>query len=491
MQFIAVRGLLIRNIMYNQGFFIKSALFSLYCLTLSFTFVSVYLENEYLIFLCIFSFTLEIIVISFIEKNFTLLFFLFTFVFFQMSRIFLYYFGLLELDWKRGYVGDFFSKEVSIHTLKTFVIVLSALFFSQYLLARKNIIPNKSKLNIFNNCNKLLIKIVSIFLVVTLLFNIYKSYDVFRFIRRYGYISYYRDYVGNRFVDLFADLSYIFFYFYLALTAYKQVRFKKIVLFLFIIASFLVLIQGTRRFFVLNILLVLYFYLVTKKSFSLKFVIKLIFPVFALFVLLFVVNSVRMGRTNSKYLSFSDIFILFLNQQGVSIVIPSYGYVYNDQIPDKGLNYLFPDQIKLVQNILGTKIDKSNRIEQAIDGNYLAQFISYKVMPSRFEKGEGMGGSFILEIYYYFGYFGLFLFSLLIGFFTKYACRLNLNFSTLSFVILLSIIHYLFLIPRSYPTQIFFNLTSLKFWFVFFMLFSIQTIITYIKPKKDYISGKD
>ncbi|HHX79159.1 MAG TPA: O-antigen polysaccharide polymerase Wzy [Acholeplasmataceae bacterium] len=475
--------------MYSEVYLKRIVVLSLYFLTLSFSILAIYSTNEFFIFYCIFALSIEITIISFINKNFTLLFFLFTFIFFQMSRLFLYYLGLTDLNWRRGYVGDFFDDETALHTLKSFVIVLSALFFSQFLITPKKNKVKKSSLNIFSEGNNLIIGIVSILLIFTLLVNIYKSYDVFLFIKKYGYVSYYKDYVGNKYMIILADSSYIFFYYYLALTSNKKVKLKRIILILFIIATFFVLIQGTRRFFVLNILLVLYYYLITSKKFSFRFILKLIIPVILLFVLFFMVSSVRMGRAQKNSLNLGDMLILFLEQQGVSIVVPSYGYSYQQEIPDKGLNYLIPDQINFLKNITRSKIDKSHREEQALEGNYLAQFISYKVMPSRFNKGEGMGGSFILEIYYYFGYIGLFIFSVLIGLFTVYASKTNMSGNSFLFVILLSILHYFFLMPRSYPSQSFFTITSLKFWFVFFSLFLLQTIVTYIKPKGELING--
>ena len=232
------------------------------------------------------------------------------------------------------------------------------------------------------------------------------------------------------------------------------------------------IITGVRSEFVLSLILLLFLYWNKKGNFSFTNLLKFIIPGACLFVLLFFSAGFK-SKDLIKGIKTKDIFVYLLDSQGVSIVIPGYVKEYESDIPNKGIAYLFPKQINVFQNVTRTKF--VDRKDEAINGFYISKYISYKILGSRYEKGEGMGGAFHADLYYIFGFLGVILFSVFLGVFSKKLS--NIRDGNFNYLILLSLIYWLFYIPRAQPLDILGELFSIKFWIAIFGYLVIRNLL--------------
>lgn len=411
------------------------------------------------------------------RRNYLHLLFLISFIFFQMSRLILFYFGFSNLDWGRGYIGDYFNNNIKWHVLYCFYLVFLGLFLSNYIKIqrRKKIESIKNKYFKYTNHNHKVILLLCLFFLV---FSILQNIFAIKHVINNGYFSYYRNFSPPYILTVFTGFSYVFIFCYLSIARKLNIIFK----ILYFTNLFSNLLIGSRKEFVLFLMLLLYYFWNIRGSFSVSSIIKLFLPIILLFTLLFFWGFIREKAVNDIFKYKTNPFVLFVDSQGVSVVVPSYAKKYEKEIPKKGLAYLFPNQIQMIQNLFGTSIPKSERKRDALEGFYISKFISYKVLGDRFILGEGLGGSFIADIYYCFSYTGIFIFSFFLGILMK--ILINVKKNTISYVISLSIIFNLLYIPRSQAFEFLLQITSLKFWIAIIIYTFLNDFITYIFGKQ-------
>lgn len=411
------------------------------------------------------------LVIAISKKNYVLSIFLFTFTFFQLSRIFLYFFGFSELNWNRGYIGDVFDDDICIFILKLDYIVLLGINISFWIKNEKKIKIFKIKelnLNIFNS------KIAFILYVVTIGASILRNLLAFQFVQSNGYVAYYKDFTPPYLIAVIAGFSKVYFYLYVCVSK----KISKMILFLYFINMITSIITGVRAEFVLSLILLLVIYWNKKGNFTFYSLVKLILPGLVLFILLFFVSIFRAGNTVGD-VKLKSIFVKFFDSQGVSVVVPGYYKKFENEIPEKGLAYFFPRQIAVFQNIFQTKFD--DRVDEALNGFYIAKYVSYRVLGNRYASGEGMGGAFHADLYVIFGYWGVIIFSILLGFFSHKLS--NIIGGNLRFLLSCSILYWFFYMPRSQPLEIFVEIFSLKFWAAIIVYFVFLNLLLRQKSK--------
>ena len=412
------------------------------------------------------------VIISIVKRNYVLLLFLFTFTFFQLSRILLYFLGVSELNWNRGYVGDSFNNEVCLFILKLDYIVLTGINISFWI--KRNVDKKQGFSKKEFSINGINSKIAFFLYCMTIFASIFQNILAYRFVQANGYVAYYKDFHPPYLIMVIAGFSKIYFYLYICVSK----KISKIVLILYCINMVTSIITGVRSEFVLSLMLLLFIYWNRKRNFSFRNLLKFIIPGICLFVLLFFSAGFK-SKDLIKGVKAKDIFVYFLDSQGVSLVIPGYVKEYEDDIPDKGIAYLFPKQINVFQNITKTKF--TDRKDEAINGFYISKYISYRVLGRRYENGEGMGGAFHADLYHIFGFFGVFIFSVFLGIFSiKLSDIKGGNFR---YLILLSLIYWLFYIPRAQPLDILGELFSIKFWIAIFGYLSILKLLTLQKEE--------
>lgn len=427
-----------------------------------------YFANTYIMFYVELCLLICILIRVFIKKNYLIFLFIATFVFFQMARLFLDFFGFIEDKWYRDYVGGLFDIDIQKHILLCFYLVLYAIFLSTYITLKGNRLEKKSRYFCENNVNT---SVSFVFCIIFFVPAVIKNLLAIKYVQTYGYYAYNASFSPPYILSVLSGMSYVYIYIYMTITK----KLNKLFIILYIVNFVTSLLIGARKDFVLYMLLLLFYIWNTKKTFSFKSIKKIIIPVLGVSLILLYVSFARMESKMSIF-KFNP-FLFILDQQGVSIVVPGYTKVYEDEIPNKGIGYLFPYQIRMVTNLTGDTIDSSERKKDALEGVFLAKFLSYKVLGGRYVEGEGMGGSFISEIYYCFSYIGVFIVSFLLGLFMRY-CE-DAKKHTLRYICILSCVFSLFYISRSGLFDIYTQITSLKFWFAIFIYILVNELFRF------------
>lgn len=104
-----------------------------------------------------------------------------------------------------------------------------------------------------------------------------------------------------------------------------------------------------------------------------------------------------------------------------------------------------------------------NNAVRALEGHSFGDIFSYIAVPTYLEGG-GWGTSYLLETYYDFGWLGIAVFSLLLGFFLVWFLR-GMRKNWLIKSILLMSLTQLFMLPRESSTGWLVFLTGVHFWF--------------------------
>lgn len=218
---------------------------------------------------------------------------------------------------------------------------------------------------------------------------------------------------------LIAYMCPVFFYIFLASLPEKKQA--KIPLILYLAYCILTLFSGQRSGFVIN-LVVLFVYMFLRNTdddiwISYKVIARLciIIPIgiFGLYIL----GNIRFGADGETQAT-NPILSIFTSQ-GVSISVIGYGKELVDSIPDK--IYSFGGLIDFFQTnpiskaLFGFVEYTGQSAERALNGNSFAHIISYLVLPWGYERGRGLGSSYVAETFHDFGYLGVFISSVVYG----------------------------------------------------------------------------
>ena len=138
-----------------------------------------------------------------------------------------------------------------------------------------------------------------------------------------------------------------------------------------------------------------------------------------------VMNIVRFGES-AKDVSFADSFISFFYDQGVSVTTIKNAYKYEDNIPKQDDYYILEFlHTGILARILSYDVYQGNTIDHATKGGSFTHALGYTVMGDNYLYGRGTGSSYIAELYYDFGYIGIFLGSCLYGYIFSLLNNLN------------------------------------------------------------------
>ena len=149
-------------------------------------------------------------------------------------------------------------------------------------------------------------------------------------------------------------------------------------------------------------------------------------------VLLSLYNFWRNGMS-AHYYGFWNEFFNFFTTQGGSIRIIGYEKQFHNMLPETNVSYTFGPIINWYKyGFLGNIISfftgqefiaiEGSKIKMALYGNNLGATITYLVMPGNYLAGIGLGTQYIAELNSDFGYAGVILFNVFLGWFiTK--CR--------------------------------------------------------------------
>ncbi|EGV08768.1 hypothetical protein HMPREF9127_1101 [Parvimonas sp. oral taxon 393 str. F0440] len=196
-------------------------------------------------------------------------------------------------------------------------------------------------------------------------------------------------------------------------------------------ANAIYLVIGTRNPFILTLIFSFIYYFIRgqedikNKWIGVKERILIYTSLPIIIVGMGLLNYVRDNVEVSNFKIF-DIFVDFIYKQGTSFGVLARGFLYNSNIAVRSFtNFTFGPIIEYFtygnfgKLLFDTKpfTTTTNSIELAIKSNSYAHNISYIAIKDDYLQGHGLGSSFIMENYTDFGYLGVFLFSIFLGFY--------------------------------------------------------------------------
>lgn len=313
---------------------------------------------------------------------------------------------------------------------------------------------------------------------------------VLRLVERYLYrrtTSYYEYYASfNSELPYIVYIISIFMFFsmcvYLATKPPKKQTI--IVLIMYVLANSIYLLIGTRNPFLLSLIFSFVYYCMRqfgdkKEIWIGKF--EKILVIAAIPILMIFLGAMNYIRDDAAITQDSLIGLItdFVYKQGTSFGVLAKGYLYECYLPVRDFrNYTFGDIIDYVHygsigNILfGTQpLPETNSFELALNSNSYAHNISYITMGDEYLNGHGIGSSYIIELFTDYGYIGVMVFSIILGFILVYMMKAAYQRKVLPFTLSLVVLENIFFTPRASYTSSFFPLFTMQFWFVIILIF--------------------
>lgn len=182
------------------------------------------------------------------------------------------------------------------------------------------------------------------------------------------------------------------------------------------------------------------------------------------------INAIRFDNADES-MTIIDGISDFFYDQGVSGNTLKRAYEYEDDIPKQADFYTLEFlHAGIPARILGYPVYQGNTIEHATKGGSFTHALGYTIMGNVYLTGRGPGSSYIAELFYDFGYVGVFLGSCIYGYI--FSIILNLKKTGIvSRAIIFSILTKLLWAPRggysSFISFIFAPTTILLLVFVF------------------------
>lgn len=282
-----------------------------------------------------------------------------------------------------------------------------------------------------------------------------------------GYVGYYK--YGTDAPFIINVMRFIFEVSFLLILASKPnyYIFKKYT-FLFLLTMSLFLIIGVRSKFILYFIFIIWYYykFYAKKDIGFLKVIAFIT------ILIFSLILVQLNRQNWIFNSDLNYFKYFFISQGVSFYILPLTIHYINEFKD-----IIPSIFSSFS--INSLVYTSQNIERLNNVGFLGDIISYNHLGNYYFDGNGLGGSFIAELYQA-GYIITITFSIFLGFFINYfdnSVTKNRYLLAISFYIVSNIAY----MPRS----VFFKAPYmlLSYFIIFLFLSSLPKIRIFIKKK--------
>lgn len=248
-----------------------------------------------------------------------------------------------------------------------------------------------------------------------------------------------------------------------------------LILFLYVLSAVPDLIIGVRNPIMLHMLFAFLYYFIrdaigdsekwiTKYE---KSIVCIISPLVLIFMSAY--SYLRSGLSVSK--NFINLLVEFFYGQGVTFNVLAIGHKCIPELPERMFrNYTFGGILDYIMHgniackFFGAEaLDSRNSVKNALMSNSFAHNMSYIAMPDEYLKGRGWGSSYILETYVDYGYIGVAIFSIILGFLLLYFIRL-INKSTLLSTIALISMTEIFFAPRAEAMGWFTFIFTIQFW---------------------------
>lgn len=462
-----------------------------------FTF-SHYLYNIDLMLISVFILFLGNILYGLENFNERIVFILFNFACF----FFLFGRNVIELfsgiDWSERFEYEINCKLCNIIYLSLFCMLLGAIVAnnikdkkikkveSQSLFKQEDFIKN--------------LQIVSLVVyVICLLFNLTVELEKLIATRGLSYAAYYMDFKSSLpgFFLSFSALTKFCLCIFLATNPKKILAFP--VLGSYVVSTMPAFIAGKRNPFLSAAILAVCYYIIrdyNRKDDEHKWLGKfeitaIIIGLPFLFAFLSLYETIRQGTSvDNNEISILDSILKLFSSQGVTYDVMGKGLLLQNDLPPTNINYTFGPIIEYFRNnkifalIFGNSVVYTTASKElALYGNSFADTISYLSLGEKYFEGAGLGSSFMIENYIDFGYIGVAIFSLFIGFSLVASVKMYSKHSLFSFFSMVFLLQ-IFMLPRSSATG---WVVLILYIPMYFLLFGV-TFITGLTLKRYYKS---
>lgn len=373
----------------------------------------------------------------------------------------------------------------------TFLLIFIAII-SMYIGARNAksyTVDTKANKNI-----KIFTNIALVLFIICASFSIITEYDKLIYMNGKEYVEYYLTYENtfNPIITLLAGMSNIMLCIFLACMPNKKKAIIPIII--FVIYNIPTLLIGQRTPIVVSALFVLAYFIIrdyldnTQKWIGKFERTALILMIPVAIIALAIFNYSRVNEelpTNNIISLFGDFFYT----QGVTYDVVNIGYMAKDKIKQTtNNNYTFGpfiDYFKystISQKIFGTEdIPVGNNSTRALNSSSYSHILSYLTREDYLD-GHGWGSSFILETYTDFGYVGLVIYSVILGY-TLISIPKLLKKNVFVSSIVLICTQNIFIIPRSEALQFLQFVVTPQFWGAWFMCIFVYKMVQIIQRK--------
>lgn len=384
---------------------------------------------------------------------------------------------------------------------KDYIIACNCLFLSSLFMLCGYVAIGKVSLKVNNrsrgralfrwvedtNYSVALIRKISLFIFITTTIGVIPfEYRKLLYAVKNGYMSLYTTYSSSAWGTRLSVASMSSFFLVLATRPNKR---KTILVFcLGVIPPLLQLAEGSRGDFVSYGLFIV-FYLYQFSEFNLEKVLtqkerrKKFIKFIALMLLIAVIalpwlHNYGYSRAGLRYEEASGVInkiLDFFVGQGGSFRLVGYASQFKGQLHNACYSF---------GGLWGTVIGKgyaAQTVENALFGTSFGDAVTYKVHPTMYLNGYGMGSSYVAELYYDFGYVGVCIVNFFIGAFLRKLAQLNKK-NVLQIAIMLSLFYYMTRMPRgslSRSLGYLISRTNIAVWGVAFCLSRKRTGIEY------------
>lgn len=412
--------------------------------------------------------------------NFSIVFFMFTFMFFVMGS------ELPSIIFNINIVRDA-SEDANIHYYNSIFISLLGLILGYQIkkLDKKSKFDiTKLKKNSFTISTQIISKKI---FYISFFFYVLPVLERIYFVREF---SYYESYVSYQTaipyaITFIGNICPIAFSLYLA--TFPEKKDCKWPLILYTLYSCLYLLTGKRYLMVSSVLFIVTYLIIRNKTdmgkgvvwITRKTILVLLMSMPVCGVLLAAYSTLRTGVDLDSNVTFKSLLIvLFANVADTDKVI-KYGYMLRDIIPENHI-YCIGNMIdyfqfsNLSKIFFGNEVLVSQTAEYALQGNNFSYMLSYLYYPSKFLSGHGLGSCYIAELYQDFGYMGIFLGNLVVGIMLRNIFIIN-NTSIWRNCLVIYTYRLLLLTPRNSFDVIFREIFAISFLIsIFFIYILVQ-----------------
>ena len=356
---------------------------------------------------------------------------------------------------------------------------------------------SKMKLESIKNVSK---KIFYLTYIVLILITLEKVVYVYQ----NGYLAMYKDTFNSIFPTIVKKIALSnVLVLYIFLGTYPKKSECKMVMILYQLYLVLSIFTGVRGEFVVSEIIIIMYYVIRNNENVEVWIspkMKLVFPIICVIAIIGLGSYNVLRNDKNANIDLSKQFKQFFIDQGGSIDGILYAQYYKNDIASLNQNYTFGPLINSIEKGIFGKLFSNTTIKEdpestALHGKNLGATLSYFVLGNRYLNGEGTGVQYISELYVDYGYVGVIIYNLLIGYLMgritmsiesrKYT---NPYLFAVSFLILGDMVY----IPRNFALSWITNLTSIGYIMVIFVIYLISNYkynkeIKYQGDKKDYV----